>query len=242
MAMPMPISGSNSKVYSSSSSNFTPLLQTPSHLLDSLWLHPSNNPTFQGTLKSNLSLNYRVIQNRGSNLHACFSFHELKLETLLCCFALLSVSGSKPLLDFSTPAPEKDDTAAGAGAGELDEYDGCFPYQQGKKRRLTSDQVQFLEKSFEVENKLEPERKIELAKELGLQPRQVAIWFQNRRARFKTKQIERDYGTLKANYDKLKAEYDTLLQHNDKLKQEVKSHLRSLKYMMNFVLVLFVSF
>ncbi|KAK8583711.1 hypothetical protein V6N13_109108 [Hibiscus sabdariffa] len=100
---------------------------------------------------------------------------------------------------------------------DLDEY---F-HQPEKKRRLTVDQVQFLEKSFEVENKLEPERKIQLAKDLGLQPRQVAIWFQNRRARWKTKQLEKDYDTLQANFNSLKADYDNLLKENDKLKQEV---------------------
>ena len=64
---------------------------------------------------------------------------------------------------------------------DLEEY--FTEHQAGKKRRLSVDQVQFLEKSFEVENKLEPERKVQLAKDLGLQPRQVAIWFQNRRRR-----------------------------------------------------------
>lgn len=102
-----------------------------------------------------------------------------------------------------------------------EDYEGCF-HQPGKKRRLTSEQVQFLERNFEVENKLEPERKVQLAKELGLQPRQVAIWFQNRRARFKTKQLEKDYGVLKASYDRLKSDYESLVQENDKLKAEVK--------------------
>lgn len=94
--------------------------------------------------------------------------------------------------------------------------------QPEKKRRLMAEQVQFLEKSFEVENKLEPERKIQIAKELNLQPRQVAIWFQNRRARYKTKQLEKDYDFLKSNYDKLKMEFDYVQKNNDKLKIEVQ--------------------
>ncbi|CAJ1939940.1 unnamed protein product [Sphenostylis stenocarpa] len=104
-----------------------------------------------------------------------------------------------------------------------DEDFEALPHQPGKKRRLTSEQVQFLESNFEVENKLEPERKVQLAKELGMQPRQVAIWFQNRRARFKTKQLETDYGMLKDSYDILKRDYDNLVQENHKLKEEVYS-------------------
>lgn len=101
-----------------------------------------------------------------------------------------------------------------------DDLDECFR-QPGKKRRLTTDQVQFLERNFEVENKLEPERKVKLAKDLGLQPRQIAIWFQNRRARWKTKQLEKDYDVLRASYNSLKADYETLLKETDKLKAEV---------------------
>ncbi|WOL19947.1 hypothetical protein Cni_G28749 [Canna indica] len=88
-------------------------------------------------------------------------------------------------------------SVAGAATGE-------------KKRRLSVDQVRALERSFEVENKLEPERKARLAEELGLQPRQVAVWFQNRRARWKTKQLERDYAALKATYDALRLDFDAL--------------------------------
>ncbi|KAE9602856.1 hypothetical protein Lal_00049752 [Lupinus albus] len=91
-----------------------------------------------------------------------------------------------------------------------------------KKRRLSVDQVKALEKNFEVENKLEPDRKVKLAQELGLQPRQVAVWFQNRRARYKTKQLERDYGVLKANYDALRLNYDTLQRDNEALLKEIK--------------------
>ncbi|KAL8052540.1 hypothetical protein ABFX02_05G011500 [Erythranthe guttata] len=101
-----------------------------------------------------------------------------------------------------------------------EELDGSF-HQSEKKRRLKPDQVRFLEKSFDLENKLEPDRKIQLAKEVGLQPRQVAIWFQNRRARYKTKILEKEHDSLKANYDKLKQEYDAVFAQNQKLKDEV---------------------
>ncbi|XP_021274399.1 homeobox-leucine zipper protein ATHB-6-like [Herrania umbratica] len=106
----------------------------------------------------------------------------------------------------------------------LDE-EGCVEesgHVAEKKRRLSVDQVKALEKNFEVENKLEPERKVKLAQELGLQPRQVAVWFQNRRARWKTKQLERDYGLLKTSYETLKVNYDTLQHDNEALLKEIR--------------------
>lgn len=106
----------------------------------------------------------------------------------------------------------------------MDEY---F-HQSEKKRRLSVDQVQFLEKSFEVDNKLEPDRKTKIAKDLGLQPRQVAIWFQNRRARWKTKQLEKDYDSLHSSFESLKSNYDNLLKEKDMLKAEVYIYLINL--------------
>lgn len=109
----------------------------------------------------------------------------------------------------------------------LDGFDeeGCIEetgHVPEKKRRLSVDQVKALERNFEVENKLEPERKVKLAQELGLQPRQVAVWFQNRRARWKTKQLERDYGVLKASFDNLKQNYESLQHDKDALHKEIK--------------------
>lgn len=101
---------------------------------------------------------------------------------------------------------------------EEEYYDEQLPE---KKRRLTPEQVHLLERSFEEENKLEPERKTELARKLGLQPRQVAVWFQNRRARWKTKTLERDFDRLKASFDALRADHDALLQDNHRLLSQV---------------------
>ncbi|KAK9107765.1 hypothetical protein Syun_023776 [Stephania yunnanensis] len=136
-----------------------------------------------------------------------------------------SFHGSRSMVNFENvgrgSAPERPFFQSIEQDENADEdFDDCFR-QPEKKRRLTLEQVQFLEKNFEVENKLEPERKVQLAKDLGLQPRQVAIWFQNRRARWKTKQLEKDYGTLKASYDDLKINYENLVKEKEKLKNEV---------------------
>ncbi|KAF5725339.1 hypothetical protein HS088_TW23G00060 [Tripterygium wilfordii] len=90
-----------------------------------------------------------------------------------------------------------------------------------KKKRLNIEQVKALEKSFELGNKLNPESKMQLAKALDLQPRQIAIWFQNRRARWKTKQLEKDYEVLKKQFDSLKADNDALHAQNKKLHAEI---------------------
>ncbi|XP_042399271.1 homeobox-leucine zipper protein HOX4-like isoform X1 [Zingiber officinale] len=94
-----------------------------------------------------------------------------------------------------------------------------------KKRRLNAEQVRILEKHFEEENKLEPESKVRLADELGLHPRQVAVWFQNRRARWKTKQLERNYAALKASHDALRCDFDSLHRYN----QSLLSHIKKLQ-------------
>lgn len=105
-----------------------------------------------------------------------------------------------------------------------DDEDGLSQAGGEKKRRLNSEQVKILEKNFELGNKLEPDRKLHLARSLGLQPRQIAIWFQNRRVRWKTKQLESDYDLLKRQFDVIKAENSTLQSQNRKLHTQVHVH------------------
>lgn len=89
------------------------------------------------------------------------------------------------------------------------------------KRRFSDEQIRLLESIFESETKLEPRKKLQLARDLGLQPRQVAIWFQNRRARWKSKQIEQDYRTLRANYDNLASRFESLKKEKQTLMLQV---------------------
>ncbi|KAL8041592.1 hypothetical protein ABFX02_10G175000 [Erythranthe guttata] len=89
-----------------------------------------------------------------------------------------------------------------------------------KKLRLTKEQSAFLEDSFKEHNTLNPKQKVALAKQLNLRPRQVEVWFQNRRARTKLKQTEVDC-------EYLKRWCETLTQENKKLHKEL-SELKAL--------------
>ncbi|XP_074568986.1 homeobox-leucine zipper protein HOX28-like [Curcuma longa] len=59
-----------------------------------------------------------------------------------------------------------------------------------KKLRLTKEQSAVLEGKFKEHATLDLKQKQALAKELKLRPRQVEVWFQNRRARTKLKKTE----------------------------------------------------
>nr|GMD39728.1 homeobox-leucine zipper protein HOX11 [Ipomoea batatas] len=90
-----------------------------------------------------------------------------------------------------------------------------------KKLRLTKEQSAFLEESFKEHNTLNPKQKLALAKQLSLRPRQVEVWFQNRRARTKLKQTEVDC-------EYLKRCCETLTEENRRLQKELQE-LRALK-------------
>ncbi|PWA87788.1 HD-ZIP protein [Artemisia annua] len=90
-----------------------------------------------------------------------------------------------------------------------------------KKLRLSKVQSAYLEESFKEHNTLNPKQKIALAERLNLRPRQVEVWFQNRRARTKLKQTEVDY-------EYLKRCCETLTDENRRLYKELQE-LRALK-------------
>ncbi|KAE8715756.1 Homeobox-leucine zipper protein HOX27 [Hibiscus syriacus] len=90
-----------------------------------------------------------------------------------------------------------------------------------KKLRLSKQQSALLEESFKQHSTLNPKQKQALARQLNLKPRQVEVWFQNRRARTKLKQTEVDCELLKKCCE-------TLTDENRRLQKEIQE-LKALK-------------
>uniref|UniRef100_A0ACD5Y183 Uncharacterized protein n=1 Tax=Avena sativa TaxID=4498 RepID=A0ACD5Y183_AVESA len=133
-------------------------------------------------------------------------------------------SGGSFPMDFSAHGERGGacDAAPGGGGGGgsrgSDEDDGG---SARKKLRLSKEQAAFLEESFKEHSTLNPRQKVALAKQLNLRPRQVEVWFQNRRARTKLKQTEVDC-------EYLKRCCETLTEENRRLQKEL-AELRALK-------------
>lgn len=104
-------------------------------------------------------------------------------------------------------------------------------HQLKHKKRLTQEQVRLLEISFNLNNRLNPERKSQLAQELGLPSTRVATWYQNRRARNKNQCLE-------VNHKALKLRLENVMEDNARLQEEV----RRLKQELNKVHEIFQTF
>ncbi|XXG89415.1 hypothetical protein AAC387_Pa12g1417 [Persea americana] len=123
------------------------------------------------------------------------------------------------LLAGKRTSAEREEKEGGGGGGRMsDEEEG---ETTRKKLRLSKEQSAILEDSFKEQNTLNPKQKIALAKQLNLRPRQVEVWFQNRRARTKLKQTEVDCEFLKRCCENLTEE-------NRRLQRELLE-LRALK-------------
>ncbi|XP_010260582.1 PREDICTED: homeobox-leucine zipper protein HOX3-like [Nelumbo nucifera] len=107
-------------------------------------------------------------------------------------------------------AEEEEESGLGGGEGP-----------PRKKLRLTKEQSRLLEESFRQNQTLNPKQKEALALQLKLRPRQVEVWFQNRRARTKLKQTE-----MECEY--LKRWFGSLTEENRRLQREVEE-LRAMR-------------
>ncbi|URE29260.1 homeobox-leucine zipper protein [Musa troglodytarum] len=87
-----------------------------------------------------------------------------------------------------------------------------------KKLRLTKEQSALLEDKFKEHATLNTKQKQALARQLNLRPRQVEVWFQNRRARTKLKKTEVECEFLRKCCETLREENRRLLQEIQDLK------------------------
>ncbi|XP_022886874.1 homeobox-leucine zipper protein HAT22-like [Olea europaea var. sylvestris] len=91
-----------------------------------------------------------------------------------------------------------------------------------KKLRLSKEQIILLEDTFKRHTTLNMVQKQTLSVRLNLKPRQVEVWFQNRRARMKLKQTEMDYEFLKKHCERLNEENRRLNKELVELQSAVK--------------------
>ncbi|XVF33592.1 hypothetical protein REPUB_Repub17cG0181500 [Reevesia pubescens] len=129
-----------------------------------------------------------------------------------------SISGKRNERD---PVGDETEAERESCSRASDDEDGAAGDASRKKLRLSKEQSLVLEETFKEHSTLNPKQKLALAKQLNLRPRQVEVWFQNRRARTKLKQTEVDC-------EYLKRCCENLTEENRRLQKEVQE-LRALK-------------
>ncbi|WOL09374.1 homeobox-leucine zipper protein ROC8-like [Canna indica] len=83
------------------------------------------------------------------------------------------------------------------------------PDSQGRKKRYhrhTPRQIQELESMFKICPHPDEKQRMQLSRDLGLEPRQIKFWFQNRRTQMKAQQERSDNCLLRAENDKIRCE------------------------------------
>ncbi|KAL0905067.1 hypothetical protein M5K25_027242 [Dendrobium thyrsiflorum] len=132
-------------------------------------------------------------------------------------------SSFPPMVPKEEAARKEEEMESGSGSGHLEglscgeEHDDgtppplALPTPPGpakKKRyhRHTSRQIQEMEALFKEFPHPDDKQRLRLSQELGLKPRQVKFWFQNRRTQMKAQQDRSDNVILRAANDSLKNE------------------------------------
>ncbi|KAF4383804.1 hypothetical protein F8388_023496 [Cannabis sativa] len=133
-----------------------------------------------------------------------------------------------PYQPFSTILPKEEHSLlhrgkdemleSGSGSEQMEEKSGneqenssdqLLLQQQGKKKRYhrhTARQIQEMEALFKECPHPDDKQRMKLSQDLGLKPRQVKFWFQNRRTQMKAQQDRNDNQILRAENETLKNE------------------------------------
>ncbi|KAI4355626.1 hypothetical protein L6164_004379 [Bauhinia variegata] len=110
----------------------------------------------------------------------------------------------------SGPARSRSDDELFEGEGEHEEDDGDGDKNKKKKRkkyhRHTGEQIREMEALFKESPHPDEKQRQQLSKQLGLAPRQVKFWFQNRRTQIKAIQERHENSLLKTEIEKLREE------------------------------------
>eukprot|EP00261_Vitis_vinifera_P035065 XP_019076308.1 PREDICTED: homeobox-leucine zipper protein HOX3 isoform X2 [Vitis vinifera] len=130
-----------------------------------------------------------VIPMRSSSLELTISVPGFTSSPSLPSSAGEGVCGVRDLDINQVPLGAEEEWTTGSMEDEEESGNGGPPR---KKLRLSKDQSRLLEESFRQNHTLNPKQKEALAMQLKLRPRQVEVWFQNRRARYYTEQAEAD--------------------------------------------------
>ncbi|KAL5995490.1 hypothetical protein ACLOJK_025552 [Asimina triloba] len=93
------------------------------------------------------------------------------------------------------------------GAGSGDDPDVSDPSRKKKRyHRHTARQIQELEAVFKECPHPDEKQRTQLSRDLGLEPRQIKFWFQNRRTQMKAQHERADNCALRAENDKIRCE------------------------------------
>ncbi|XP_057480268.1 homeobox-leucine zipper protein HDG11-like [Actinidia eriantha] len=96
----------------------------------------------------------------------------------------------------------------GGGRGsDGDDHDSADPHRRKKLyHRHTAYQIQKLEAIFKDSQHPDEKQRLQLSRELGLAPRQIKFWFQNRRTQMKAQSERADNCALWAENDRIRCE------------------------------------
>ncbi|KAE8726567.1 Homeobox-leucine zipper protein MERISTEM L1 [Hibiscus syriacus] len=98
-------------------------------------------------------------------------------------------------------------SGGGGGSGSGGDHDPSDPSRRKKPyHRHTAHQIQRLESIFKECPHPDEKQRLQLSRELGLAPRQIKFWFQNRRTQMKAQHERDDNCALRAENDKIRCE------------------------------------
>ncbi|XP_042497129.1 homeobox-leucine zipper protein GLABRA 2-like [Macadamia integrifolia] len=119
--------------------------------------------------------------------------------------------GRDEMLEISSEntGPGRSDDDGDADALQDDDADDDDKQKKKKRKkyhRHTADQIREMEALFKESPHPDEKQRQQLSKQLGLAPRQVKFWFQNRRTQIKAIQERHENSLLKSEIDKLREE------------------------------------